>query len=217
MVVQHAALWHHDLPVASDLTLQARDAARRGKPLEHDSMRMIIWAFGLACLLALSLLAVAVWRGDGRFGVADLWEKLAGPADLGPVDFPAISRSATGNDALSCPTGLCGTARVDGAAPVFAVPAPALLQAVRAFLAAQPDLVRVASDDAAMQDRYVARTARMRFPDTINVRVVPVGEGRSTLALYSRSQIGRKDFGVNKARLDGWLAGLGRSVPGVSP
>ncbi len=180
-------------------------------------MRMIIWAFGLVCFLALSLLAVAVWRGDRSFGASDLWEKLAGPADLGPVDFPVISRSATGNDALFCPAGLCGTARVDGAAPVFAVPAPALLQAVRAFLATQTDLVRVASDDATMQDRYVARTARMRFPDTITVKVMPAGEGRSTLALYSRSQIGRKDFGVNKARLDGWLASLGRSVPVVSP
>jgi hypothetical protein len=210
-------LWHHDEPAASCLTLQGQDMARRGKPLEHDSMRTIIWAFGLVCLLALSLLAVAVWRGDRSFGASDLWEKLAGPADLGPVDFPAISRSATGNDALFCPTGLCGAARVDGAAPVFSVPAPALLQAVRAFLAAQSDLVRVASDEAAMQDRYVARTARMRFPDTITVRIVPAGEGRSTLALYSRSQIGRKDFGVNKARLDGWLAGLGRSVPVVSP
>jgi hypothetical protein len=56
------------------------------------------------------LLAVAVWRGDRSFGASDLWEKLAGPADLGPVDFPAISRSATGNDALFCPTGLCGAA-----------------------------------------------------------------------------------------------------------
>ena len=180
-------------------------------------MRMTIWAFGLVCLVALSLLAVATWRGDRSFGVSQLWEKLAGPADLGPVDFSAINRSVTGNDALFCPAGLCGAVRIDGAAPVFTVPAPALLQAVREFLAAQPDLVRVASDDVAMQDRYVARTARLRFPDTINVRIVPAGEGRSTLALYSRSQIGRRDFGVNRARLEGWLAALGRNVPVASP
>ncbi|MCU0884705.1 MAG: DUF1499 domain-containing protein [Beijerinckiaceae bacterium] len=180
-------------------------------------MRAIIWMFGLACFVALSLLAVAVWRGDRSFGVVDLWERLAGPADLGPVDFGAIRRSATDNDALFCPAGLCGATRSEGAAPVFAVPAVALQQAVRAYLATEPDLVRVASDDAAMQDRYVARTARMRFPDTVHIRIVPMGEGRSTLALYSRSQIGRKDFGVNRARLEGWLAGLGRSVPTVSP
>ena len=180
-------------------------------------MRAVIWTFGLVCLSALSLLAIAVWRGDQSMGVTKLWERIAGPADLGPVDFAAIRRSTSGNDALICPAGLCGETRVDGAAPVFRLPAPALRQAVQAFLGAQADLVRVASDDAAMQDRYVARTARMRFPDTINVRIVPVGEGRATLALYSRSQIGRRDFGVNKARLDGLLASLASSVPVASP
>ena len=49
----------------------------------------------------------------------------------------------------------------------------------------------------------------MRFPDTIDAEVLPVGDNQSTLALYSRSLIGRKDFGVNRARLTRWLAALG--------
>jgi uncharacterized protein (DUF1499 family) len=39
--------------------------------------------------------------------------------------------------------------------------------------------------------------------------VLPAGAGRSTLAIYSRSLVGRKDFGVNRARIQRWLAALG--------
>ena len=48
----------------------------------------------------------------------------------------------------------------------------------------------------------------MRFPDTVDVEVFPAGENQSTLAIYSRSLIGRKDFGVNRARITRWLAAL---------
>jgi len=55
----------------------------------------------------------------------------------------------------------------------------------------------------------VQHTRLMRFPDTIDLEVFPAGEGQSTLAIYSRSLIGRKDFGVNRARITRWLAALG--------
>jgi uncharacterized protein (DUF1499 family) len=55
--------------------------------------------------------------------------------------------------------------------------------------------------------RFVQYTRLMRYPDTIDVEILPA-EGRSTLAVYSRSLVGRKDFGVNHARLRRWLAAL---------
>ena len=60
--------------------------------------------------------------------------------------------------------------------------------------------------------RFVQYTRLMRYPDTIDVEVMPAGDGQSTLALYSRSLVGRKDFGVNRARLRRWLAALGLCV-----
>ena len=48
----------------------------------------------------------------------------------------------------------------------------------------------------------------MRFPDTIDIEVFPAGQRQSTLAIYSRSLLGRKDFGVNRARIARWLAAL---------
>ncbi len=48
----------------------------------------------------------------------------------------------------------------------------------------------------------------MHFPDTIDVNVMPAGAGQSTLAIYSRSLLGSRDFGVNKARVARWLQAL---------
>lgn len=164
----------------------------------------------MATLIALS---VAVWRGDERFGIAAWWARLAGPADLGPVDFAGITRSPSGNDALFCPPDLCGQVRSDGVAPVFVSPVARLRDAVRVIEVNDPDVFTLARDEGKIQDRYLARTKWMRFPDTISVRFIDLGGGRSTLALYSRSQIGRSDLGVNKARLERWIMLLREKLP----
>ena len=44
----------------------------------------------------------------------------------------------------------------------------------------------------------------MGFPDTINVKVVPDGDGRTAVLIYSRSQLGKADMGVNLARVKRW-------------
>jgi uncharacterized protein (DUF1499 family) len=163
--------------------------------------------------LGLGGLALAIIRGDESFGISRLWERLSGPADLGPVDFASIRRSASGNDALFCPAELCGAVPVDGVAPVFAAPIGQLRQAVQLIQINSPDVEPVFRQADGRDERYVARTALMRFPDTINVRYIDLGNGRSTLALHSRSQIGRRDFGVNKARLENWIRLLGEKLP----
>ncbi|MGB3553350.1 MAG: DUF1499 domain-containing protein [Jannaschia sp.] len=55
---------------------------------------------------------------------------------------------------------------------------------------------------------YVQRSKVMGFPDAISVRVAPEGNG-STLAIWSRSRFGHSDMGVNRARVERWLAALG--------
>ena len=57
-------------------------------------------------------------------------------------------------------------------------------------------LSQVEADDATLTDRYVQRSRLMRFPDTIVVRFFDRPGGRSTIALYSRSQLGEGDMGV---------------------
>lgn len=49
---------------------------------------------------------------------------------------------------------------------------------------------------------YVTRTALFGFPDYTTVRQDADGK----LTIYARSRFGKSDLGVNKARVEGWLA-----------
>ena len=74
-------------------------------------------------------------------------------------------------------------------------------------------MTKVEAADRGRTERYIQRSRLMGFPDTIVVRFLERPEGRSTLALYSRSQLGRGDFGVNRARIERWLEKLAREAP----
>ncbi len=55
--------------------------------------------------------------------------------------------------------------------------------------------------------RYVVRSRWMRFPDTLTVQVITRPDGNS-IALYSRSQIGSYDWGMNRKRIEAILESL---------
>ncbi len=48
---------------------------------------------------------------------------------------------------------------------------------------------------------YITRTKLVGFPDYTTVQ-----QDGDVLRIHGRLRFGRKDFGVNKARVDGWLA-----------
>ena len=142
----------------------------------------------------------------GVWGVAA--SLLHGRTDLGPVDFAALRRRSSGNDALICPPGFCAGAAPDAPAPVFKL-SPDALDARLAAMARADANVGELPDSAPMHRRFVQRTSLLGYPDLIDALVLPSGANGATLALYSRSLVGRKDFGVNRARLARWLAALG--------
>lgn len=158
-------------------------------------------------LIGLVLLAMAFLMRE------QVWEIVGGPADQGPVDFATLSPPETHNRYLVCPKALC--AKADAEAPVFALPAEALRDALRAALSAEADL-SAPIPESALSERYVQRTPIMRFPDTIAVRYIPLTDGASTLALYSRSLLGNDDRGVNRERVERWLARLS-ALPRAQP
>ncbi len=156
---------------------------------------------GLVIVVALALVIV------GRERMLDM---VFGPIDRVPVDFAAIDTAGRENTYLVCPPGLCGQ-DPDRESPVFAVPATELRNRWFSMIGNEPRTDWTATDEEIQQYDFVQRSRWMRFPDTITVRFLPLEDGRSTLAIYSRSHYGRKDFGVNKARIDGWLDALGGS------
>lgn len=128
--------------------------------------------------------------------------------DIGPVDWATLTRHATPNDALVCPEGHCPKAKADAVAKVYPLPPAALLARIKAIALSEPDTRELdCAPDCERVARILQVTRIMRFPDTIDVEVLPAGAG-STLAIYSRSLIGRRDFGVNRARIERWLAAL---------
>jgi uncharacterized protein (DUF1499 family) len=170
-------------------------------------------SFRSILLSVIAVIIIAILTAFFLAGPERIWG-LFGPPDLGPVNFETLKRRTSPNDALACPPQLC-TAKSDIAPPVFAVSAPELAQAFAKAIATEPLVEKVASDDTGFTARYVQRTKIMRFPDTINVFFIDLGEGRSTIALYSRSQLGESDFGVNRARIQRWLDKLEKVAPPV--
>ncbi|MBB4303701.1 uncharacterized protein (DUF1499 family) [Rhodobium orientis] len=130
-----------------------------------------------------------------------LWQRLAGPADQGPVKFASLQRRPTPNDALACSPGACAV-KVDIELPFYAPGPDALLRRLDSIALDLRPVDRVDGDARAGYRRYVFRTTLMRFPDTLDAEAEAIDEGKTALRLYSRSLMGRSDLGANRKRLE---------------
>jgi len=127
--------------------------------------------------------------------------------DVPVIDFATLERGPAPNQYLLCPAGLC-TTQTDGAAPIYDVPVAKLQVAWDEMIAEQPRVEVLRRDVTNVQIDYVQRSRLLRFPDLVTVRFVPVDDTHATLAIYSRSVYGKGDMGVNRARIEEWLARL---------
>jgi len=125
-------------------------------------------------------------------------------ADTAGVDFATLVRPSSPNTYLVCPKDRCAAAP-DEQSPIYAVPATQLFERARALLAAEPRTEVVQDQPEVLRLVLVQRSFFFRFPDTITVRVFPLPDGGSTLAIYSQSNYGYGDFGVNKERVRAWI------------
>jgi len=129
--------------------------------------------------------------------------------DIGPVDWATLTRRRTPNDALICQVEHCPGAKPDRESKTYPMTPGELLARLKTTALAEANVVEQSCEpNCAASARFIQYTPLMRFPDTIDVEVFPTGAG-STLAIYSRSLLGRRDFGVNRARIERWLGALG--------
>lgn len=163
----------------------------------------------IVALLLVIGIAVALLEKRPGYGVYYGLAKLTGaPLDIGPVDWQTVTRHATPNDALVCPAGRCPNARPDGEAKAYNMTPGDLLARLKGVALSEPRTRELDCEPHCDRTaRFVQYSRLMRFPDTIDVAVFPAGDN-ATLAIYSRSLIGSKDFGVNRARVRRWLAAL---------
>ncbi|MEM9058876.1 MAG: DUF1499 domain-containing protein [Pseudomonadota bacterium] len=152
---------------------------------------MALWLLGLAALAALS--------------AAIYFRVVPDDPAVWHVDPATAERTGRPNDYVIAPESLSDI-DADLASPVFAIPPRDLMFLFDSVASAGG--MRIAGSVDEMHATYVQRSMVLGYPDYISVRAVEV-EGGSALVIYSRSRFGYSDMGVNKARIDRWLAQLG--------
>ncbi|MBV2361356.1 DUF1499 domain-containing protein [Thalassococcus sp. CAU 1522] len=85
--------------------------------------------------------------------------------------------------------------RIDGGLDTF--------ERLHGIILATPRTELLAGSPAEGRATYVTRSQWMGFPDYTTVQFTD-----DHLELFSRLRFGQSDFGVNKARVEGWLAAL---------
>ena len=96
-------------------------------------------------------------------------------------------------------------AKQEGASPQYDVPVDRLATVFDEVAMADERVHRLAGSPDERFVTYVQRSAVVGFPDYLSVRFLEVGDGGSTLAVYSRARYGYGDGGVNAARVQRWV------------
>jgi uncharacterized protein (DUF1499 family) len=115
--------------------------------------------------------------------------------------FKTLKRPDSPNTWLVAPADFA--IKPDAVAPVFDVPVSRLRARFESVVAGTEGAGLVAETTDAMH--VVVTTPLLKFKDDVRALFVPVGEGKSTVALYSASRVGYWDFGTNRRRVENWL------------
>ncbi|WP_299813285.1 DUF1499 domain-containing protein [uncultured Jannaschia sp.] len=86
-------------------------------------------------------------------------------------------------------------------------PPAELISRIDLIALSEPRTIRLAGTPRDRFATYVQRSLLMGYPDAISVRAEPEGTG-SRLTIWSRSRFGHGDLGVNRKRVERWLAKL---------
>ena len=162
------------------------------------------WKLGAIALGAPVVVYISLALVYGRAG---LLERAFGPIHREPVDFATLELKPSPNQYLVCPRELCGV-RPHAESPAFDVSLEELRAAWLRVMQQQPRVTLLSSDPDMLHYEYEALTPVFHFPDAVTVRLLSVTDGKSALAIYSRSHYGYGDFGENGRRVRGWLERL---------
>lgn len=120
------------------------------------------------------------------------------------VDPATAERTGSPNDYLVASDGTTA-AETDVTGPVLGIPPKEHLFLFDSVARNSDRVTVLAGSVDDLHITYVQRSLVIGFPDYITVKAIPVGDG-SALIIYSRSRYGYSDMGVNKDRIDQWLA-----------
>ena len=138
--------------------------------------------------------------------IASLFSKgTGGLPKATPIDFRSLVLPSSPNTCLAAPAG--GHAQAHITVPPLPVDAATAWPVLRALGDGFPRVTRYGEWPDRRQAQWVERSALMNYPDIIAAELVP-GPGGAGLFLFSRSLFGYSDLGVNRKRVEAWLAAL---------
>ena len=124
-----------------------------------------------------------------------------------PLDFGTLVLPPSPNTCLAAPSGAHPGAHIT--VPPLPVEAATAWPVLRAVGERVPRTPLLAEWPERRRAQWVQRSALVRFPDIVVAELRPGPAAASThLFLYSRSLFGWSDFGVNRRRVQAWLAAL---------
>lgn len=165
---------------------------------------MRILSITMVAIFVVGLIAVAIVSFIGRERALAL---AFGPVKREPINFSTLVKKPSPNQFLVCNAEFCPAQPADRQTTTYNVPVEDLERAFWSVLAREERVEQLESPVADQHD-VVQFSRLMRYPDTVTVKFIALGEGQSTVLLYSRSHYGYGDMGVNKARVERWLAAL---------
>ena len=125
------------------------------------------------------------------------------------LDFSSLEKPRKPNTYLMSPPDYCQYPPKT-ISPIFEISVVDLAASFEMIALAEPRTEKLSSREIRndLQVDYVQYSKLIGYPDTITVRFIDLGEGRSTLAVFSRAHYGYRDFGVNEARVKDWMRKL---------
>jgi hypothetical protein len=141
---------------------------------------------------------IGLLRGQGASGV---------PSPV-PLDFAALPAPASPNWWVALPEGESAPGARWQSHRLPAATVDRAWAALGVVAAGMPRAFPLAEWPERHQAQWVVRSALANFPDIVVAEVT--ADGR--LRLHSRSLVGWSDFGVNRRRVEAWLAALERAL-----
>ena len=129
-------------------------------------------------------------------------------------DLSTIQPPRSPNWYAVAPRGSGGAFGRAAVAPAFAVLPEMVVSALVQVAEGESRCRLVAQDEDRHRLRFRQSSRIFRFPDQIAAQVAVV-EGGSSLFLYSRSEFGYYDFGVNFTRVRRWITALSGLLPAL--
>ena len=125
------------------------------------------------------------------------------------ISFKSLKRPPKPNTCLVAPENHCLAAEPDFEPPQLEMTSRGLFSKLSENIAAERRFGNVQADAEKLRLKFVATTGLMRFKDDVDIEVIPLESGKSTVAMCSRSRVGYSDLGANQKRVRKLIHELG--------